>query len=258
MWEPSERNSQVPPPPLELGQEPLFKQVKRKIIQSLVDGEWKPGEAVPTEGALAKRFGVSISTVRAAVGELVSANVLNRIQGKGTFVSLHDQHRSLYRFFHLRRNDGQRALPVSELISIKRVHDPDIADLLRLPRRNGAKDLFRIRNLVRLSGEPVMVSDISIPAHRFRGLTEKTIRSGDETLYAIYQSQFGVNIVRTIEELRAGLPAASIAKFLNVSTETPILEIFRLAFTFGEQPIEVRRSVVLTSSHHYRIDQGGL
>lgn len=239
-------------------QEPLFKQIKRQIIQSLVDGDWKPGEAVPSEAALAKRFGVSISTVRAAVGELVLGKVLTRIQGKGTFVSLHDQHRSLYRFFHVMRDDGQRVLPVSELISMKKLHDPDAADLLRLPRRNGLNDIFRIRNLVRVAGEPVVVSDISIPAHRFRGLTAGKIRSGDETLYAVYQFQFGINIVKTIEQLRATVPERATAKLLGIPSETPVLEVFRLAFTFDESPIEVRRSVVLTRSHHYRIDQGSL
>ena len=261
MWGPSEEIMRAAPTEQfeqRQVQGPLFKQIKRQIIQSLVDGEWKPGEAVPSEAALAQRFGVSISTVRAAVGELVSGKVLTRIQGKGTFVSLHDKHRSLYRFFHIMRDDGQKALPVSELISIKKLHDPGVADLLRLPRRNGLKDIFRIRNLVRVSGEPVAVSDISIPAHRFRGLTAQKIRSGDETLYAVYQSQFGINIVKTIEQLRATVPERAAARLLGISSETPVLEVFRLAFTFDESPIEVRRSVVLTRSHHYRFDQGGL
>src|SRR4051812_12410466 len=55
---------------------PLYKQIESDILQCLASGEWKPGDQLPTEPELAKRFGVAIYTVRAGIGSLVTAGIL--------------------------------------------------------------------------------------------------------------------------------------------------------------------------------------
>jgi len=66
---------------------PLYQQIKALILGSLQAGEWKPGEAIPSENDLATRFKVSQGTVRKAIDELANENLLVRRQGKGTFVA---------------------------------------------------------------------------------------------------------------------------------------------------------------------------
>jgi len=66
---------------------PLYQQIKALILQSLQQGEWKPGEAIPSEMDLAARFRVSQGTVRKAIDELAAENLVVRRQGKGTFVA---------------------------------------------------------------------------------------------------------------------------------------------------------------------------
>ena len=68
---------------------PLYQQIKDLILQSLQTGEWKPGEAIPSEMDLAARYRVSQGTVRKAIDELSADNLLIRRQGKGTFVATH-------------------------------------------------------------------------------------------------------------------------------------------------------------------------
>ena len=51
---------------------PLYRQIKALIVQSLDRGEWKPGEAIPSELDLASRFKVSQGTVRKALDELAA------------------------------------------------------------------------------------------------------------------------------------------------------------------------------------------
>ena len=63
---------------------PLYPQIKDPIVQGLQRGEWKPGEMIPSELELAARFQVSQGTVRKAVDELSTENLLVRRQGKGT------------------------------------------------------------------------------------------------------------------------------------------------------------------------------
>jgi GntR family transcriptional regulator len=85
----------APPPtaPATPAFSPLYQQIKGLILQSLEAGEWKPGEAIPSEMDLAARYRVSQGTVRKAIDELAADNLLVRRQGKGTFVATHaEQH----------------------------------------------------------------------------------------------------------------------------------------------------------------------
>ncbi|HMX17596.1 MAG TPA: GntR family transcriptional regulator, partial [Rhodocyclaceae bacterium] len=80
---------------------PLYRQIKSLILQALEAGEWRPGEAIPSETELAGRFSVSQGTVRKAIDEMASENLLVRRQGKGTFVATHSDPRAFFRFLRL-------------------------------------------------------------------------------------------------------------------------------------------------------------
>src|SRR5574340_1528944 len=84
---------------------PLYEQIKLLITQSLIVGEWHPGDAIPSEVELAKRFKVSQGTVRKAIDELAEENILVRRQGKGTFVATHSEEGSRYRFLRITRSE---------------------------------------------------------------------------------------------------------------------------------------------------------
>src|SRR5690349_16395001 len=87
---------------------PLYQQIKRLILQSLQAGEWKPGEAIPSEMDLASRFRVSQGTVRKAIDELAAENLVVRRQGKGTFVATHAEQHVKYRFLKLMPDAGDQ------------------------------------------------------------------------------------------------------------------------------------------------------
>ena len=77
---------------------PLYRQIRDRLLHSLQAGEWRPGEAIPSEFELAARYGVSQGTVRKAIDELANENLLVRRQGKGTFVATHHEDRVHFRF----------------------------------------------------------------------------------------------------------------------------------------------------------------
>src|SRR6476620_364332 len=87
---------------------PLYQQIKGLILQSLEAGEWKPGEAIPSEMELAARFRVSQGTVRKAIDELAAGNLVVRRQGKGTFVATHAEQQVQYRFLKLVPDSGDQ------------------------------------------------------------------------------------------------------------------------------------------------------
>src|SRR5688500_4216305 len=129
-----------------LAPSPLYKEVKSRVTRGLAAGEWKAGEALPSESRLAERFGVSIGTVRKAIDELVAERILLRQQGRGTFVATHTEDRTLFYFFHIVRKDGSRELPVTELLSFRRAR-ANAAEEERLGVAKGAP-VLRIQNLL--------------------------------------------------------------------------------------------------------------
>ena len=98
---------------------PLYLQIIELLVAKISNGEWLPGELIPSEIRLAEDIGVSQGTVRKAITELVETNVLVRKQGKGTFVANHDDDRALFHFFHISDNYGNKVLPDSKILNCK-------------------------------------------------------------------------------------------------------------------------------------------
>ncbi len=236
------------------GELPLYKEVKRLLTQSLAEGEWQPDVALPSETRLAERFGVSIGTVRKAIDELVAERILVRHQGRGTFVASHNARRTLFHFFHIVPAGGGKEQPETELLSFERAKaDADGAGRLNIPQ--GAP-VFRIRNLLRLAGRPVVLDEITLPAERFPRLNEKVFRERDTTIYQLYQARYGINVVRSAERLSAALADRPSAKLLHVPAGSPLLRIRRTALTYHNVPVELRTSLVNTAEHDYFSDLG--
>src|SRR5512145_496390 len=99
---------------------PLYEQIKILLTQSLVAGEWKPGEAIPSEIELAGRFRVSQGTVRKAIDELASEHILVRRQGKGTYVASHSGPSYQYRFLRVMPDSGEKLHPHSVFVDLRK------------------------------------------------------------------------------------------------------------------------------------------
>jgi GntR family transcriptional regulator len=235
---------------------PLYREVKEKLIQALAAGEWTTGDKLPVEGALAKRFRVGIATVRAAVGELEAAGILTRRQGKGTFVSEHTNQSRLYRFFNLVRLDGARRLTTRATVSLKRGRpDERETDLLHLSRYRN-RDVWRLRSTFALDGRCVGVNDSVLPVGLFPRLTRAGVGNPGMTLYALYQSNYNINVVAVAADLHAERAPRDIAALLGVKAGHPLLKIARRAHTYGEVPAELRTSWVNTAECRFHVDQG--
>ena len=74
-------------PAAPLSNRPLYLQTRDAVAERIAKGIWKTGFAIPNEGDLAREFGVSVGTVRKALGLLEEQHILNRQQGRGTFVN---------------------------------------------------------------------------------------------------------------------------------------------------------------------------
>ena len=228
---------------------PLYRVVKRSLLRAIESGSCPPGETLPSETEIAAAMGVSIGTLRRAVDELAAEHILVRRQGRGTFVATHGADRFLFQFFHIERADGLREAPGIELVSFERTQaDGEPARALRL--RPG-EAVIRIENRLRLQGSAVIHERLTLPAARFKGLTEKRLREHPGTIYQLYQTDFGITVLRAQERARAGAADRNTARVLGLAPGQPVMQVRRIAFSFGDVPVEHRISIVDTAHHDY-------
>lgn len=233
---------------------PLYKEAKRVLTQSLAQGEWRPGEALPSEPKLAQRYGVSIGTLRKAIDELVAEGVVVRRQGSGTYVAQHGATRLMFHFFHVVPREGDKQYPQTRTLAFRRGR-AEAAEAARLGIPAG-EPVLRVRNLLSLAGKPVILDDLVLPQRLFPDLSEKILTARDNTIYHLYQTRYGINVLRTSERIRATLADADAARLLGVRKGAPLLEIDRIAYTYHSAPVELRRSLVDTAEHEYFSDIG--
>jgi GntR family transcriptional regulator len=229
---------------------PLYQQIKALLLQSLDRGEWKPGESIPSELELAARFQVSQGTVRKAIDELAADNLLIRRQGKGTFVATHHEARVRYRFLRLAPDDGHQPVTGSTIIDCRRIKAP--ADIARLLDLRSGETVVNIRRLLTFDQIPTILDDIWLPGSAFRGLTAESLSRYRGPLYGLFETEFGVSMVRADEKIRAIVAREEQAGMLQVPLGSALLQVERVSYTYGDRPMEVRRGVYLTDRFHYR------
>ncbi|MCC5859346.1 MAG: GntR family transcriptional regulator [Ectothiorhodospiraceae bacterium] len=219
------------------------------MVKSIVSGRWKPGQILPSEIALASEFGVSQGTVRKALKEMEAQHLVVRQQGRGTFVSEHNAQRSLFHFFHIVDDRGNRKLPVSRVIWQRtQPATDDQAEQLKLGPRAPVHMIQRVRYL---SSRPVIVEWLCLPAESFPGLELPMESEMSDELYVLYQQRFRIFVGNAREALRAVAAGAEEAKYLDVPVGTPLLQIERVAFDLSGRPVELRTAHCYTEHHHY-------
>jgi GntR family transcriptional regulator len=232
---------------------PLYQQIKGLILQSLQSGEWKPGEAIPSEMDLAARFRVSQGTVRKAIDELSAENLVVRRQGKGTFVATHAEQQVQYRFLKLQPDNGdtQNEGPAARtIIDCKRLRAS--AEIARALSLRSGDPVLQVRRVLAFAGVPTILEDLWLPGTPFKGLTAERLSDYHGPMYALFETEFGVRMVRADESIRAVNPDTEQAKLLQVNATTPLLSVERVAYTYNDTPMELRRGLYRTDTHHYR------
>lgn len=232
---------------------PLYRQIKGLLLQKLEAGQWQPGEAIPSEMELSQQLRVSQGTVRKAIDELAAENLLIRKQGKGTFVATHSESHVQYRFLRLRPDAGgldEEGPAQRHILFCKRIRAS--AELgAQIGLRSGDA-VMHIRRTLSMQDTPTVLEDIWLPGHAFKGITAEQITHYQGPTYALLEKEFGVRMVRAVEKLKAITPPdAQAAELLQVTSNTPLLSVERVAYTYNDTPMELRRGLYRTDTHHY-------
>jgi GntR family transcriptional regulator len=228
---------------------PLYLQVKKRITESLAEGLWNPGQSIPSEVELAQSFSVSQGTVRKAIDELAAENILIRRQGKGTFVASHDEEGSQLRFLRLTSTQNNKENLDNHLVSFtKEKATNKIAKSLGV---NIGTTVVSIKRVLTFNQKPLILDFIKVPASSFRKLTSEMIVEKKGAMYRMYETEFGIQMLRAQEKIRAVAADADTSELLGVKKNTPVLSVERISFTYSDKPIEWRLGLCLTKNHHY-------
>ncbi len=229
--------------------QPLYQQVYNEIVNRLSKGYWKAGDSLPSEFALADELGVSQGTVRKALNQLVTENILRRRQGKGTYVSEHSKEDSLYRFFRYTEPGGDAVIPETAIIATKK---------RKATKREQAKlslegelDVFEMTRLRSIQNKPAIFEKVIQPLSLFPGIDKVT--EVPNSLYAFYQIEYGISIVQVRDELYAITLQEEAAGHLNLSIGSPALMTERVSINIDGRIVEFSQAVCSTENFVYSV-----
>jgi GntR family transcriptional regulator len=230
--------------------QPLYRQVKSHLVHRVLAGEWRPGESLPSEMKLAEEYGLSQGTVRKAIEEMASEGLVSRQAGRGTFVTSHSGDRRPFRFHRLRADDGQKIAGENVEFLVCRETGADVrpAAGLGLPQGAPVTETLRRRHF---GGKPVLLERICLPSGRFPGIGAVLEAERPASIYLLMERKYNVLVTRVEERVRARMPGSDEMRLLDLPPHTPVLEVERIAFSLGGEPVEWRTMTCATDSVHY-------
>jgi len=214
---------------------PLYYQLKSFIENQISSGSWKPGEQIPSEAELCQEFQISRTTIRQAIGELVSQGKLKRTQGRGTFVTQYNIEKPLFFLIGFSQDMKLRGLkPSSRVLKFETIPpSAHITQFLRLKENEPAILVKRLR----LADDQLMAIDnCYLPFNRYFAIMHENLENN--SLYDLLAKKFDtvpVRSIRTIESVGCPPPEAEL---LDVKIGFPILYIVGTNFDQNDQPFE--------------------
>lgn len=212
---------------------PLYLQVRDALLERIKDGRWKPGTNLPSEIDLYRQLGVSLGTLRKALGVLENEQLIIREPGRGTFVRDHQADEALSRFNPLRSADGA---PLRGSVKSRKVKLVSPTGGERAALRLGAGDqVVRIQRIRVHEDRPYGYEQSCLPDRRFPGLADQ--EDIPDELEGLAQAR-GVLVARAESKVRITPATPAAAAALALPERTAVLTIERVAFDTDDQPIE--------------------
>jgi GntR family histidine utilization transcriptional repressor len=225
--------------------EPLYRRVKRHILEHIGSGELAEGAQVPSENELTRTLGVSRMTAHRALRELTHEGVLRRVRGAGSFVAGLKPESALFEIRNIAEEiaarGGRHSADVLLLTSEKASAEAAVA----FDIKPGAR-LFHSLLLHRENGQPIQLEDRLVspafaPAYLKQNFTAATP----------HQYLMGLRLPDAVEHaVEAILPDRRIQKLLDLGPHEPCLLLLRRTWCAGEV---VTRARLVYPGRRYRL-----
>lgn len=235
----------------------LRDQVKKALVSRIESGEWRPGSRVAPEADLARSMGVSRPTLREVLRGLQEDGYLKRIRGAGTFVT----HRPRL------RNNLDANFGVTDLIRIMGM-TPGTEDLRVYPATATAEEADRlsvppgapvhvVERVRTADGGPVVFSRDVIPAFVVGEMVSALERMGQESLYQIYATEFGVTVTQGVAFIRPVAADRQLAASLGVAKNSPLLYLMQVDYEQSGRPVLLSHEYHRPDSFEFTVHRKG-
>jgi GntR family transcriptional regulator len=222
---------------LSLGQS-RYGTLAASLRQRILDGEWQPGQMIPSEASLAQSYGVALGTLRQALSLLVQDGVLRRQHGKGTFVSRGLDNASMMRFFRFQSEGGPPVTPESRILN-RRFRHPSVAEAKTFQIDSNGQ-VIQLERLRSIDGQPCLLETIVLPLPQFGALADSDTEDWEDLLYPMYQQRCAILVHHAQDELKFAQLNAAQASRLRLQAGHPCVLVERQAFDVAGRCVERR------------------
>jgi GntR family transcriptional regulator len=146
-------------------------------------------------------------------------------------------------------DSGEKLHPHSVLVEVRR--GKASAEIARALAIKAGAPVHVIRRVLEFRGRPLIHDEMVLAAARFPGLTVPKLEEFKGSMYSFYEAVYGLRMIRAEERIRALAAPEAVAAHLRVPPGTPLLCVDRIAFTYGDMPVEWRRGLCLTDGFSY-------
>ncbi|MCA9952157.1 MAG: GntR family transcriptional regulator [Anaerolineales bacterium] len=229
---------------------PLYFQLKQILLSKIENGEWQPGDLIPSEQELQDSYGLSRTTVRQTLSDLVNAGRLHRQRGRGTFITNPKfAHDPLVRPGATDYIQQEGLEPGWRLISADWAEPPEgVRERLHIGKK---VRVFRVHRLRLANNEPIGYHFAYIPETIEPQINKEMFTEGGSLRYLRNVAQMHDSIAeRTIEAMSANGPEIEM---LGVKAGDPILAIERIITAVDGTPIELLWAAYRGDRFKYRV-----
>ena len=241
-------------------QTPLYRQLLGSINARIHKGDWDAGGRLPSERDLCEEFGVSRSTVRQALEQLARAGLLNKIQGRGTFVAPHGPiTQPLGRVTAFREALAAQGMTPG-LRVLSRTQEPCDVVLSRLLGVPPETTLLHLTCLALGDGEPLAIYRSYFSAAKMADTVDGFYRAAasgasPRMLSELYAERTGLPELRAEQTFEVRLATAEEAALLGIGRPAAVFHVTSLVSTPGGEPVEYRRAVYRGDRYKFNIER---
>jgi GntR family transcriptional regulator len=217
---------------------PLHAQVEDRLVQDMTGGALVPGTQLPSEDSLLARFGVSRTTVRTAIQNLVRRGLVEIRRGKGTFVTLPKITQELTALTGFVEDMAVLGREATARVLDRRAVEANAAVAEHLALAAG-ETVVRIQRVRLADGVPLSFDETYLP----RDLGEQIMADDLETqpIFTLLEQKYGTPLTEAEYRLEAVSADARVAKALGIAAGSPIFMIERTSYTLDHQPVDYER-----------------
>ncbi|MFN2188419.1 MAG: GntR family transcriptional regulator [Candidatus Promineifilaceae bacterium] len=214
---------------------PLYHQLYEILRAKILNGEWQPGDLMPAESELQSTYQVSQITVRQALDNLVGDGLIYRQRGRGSFVAQPAIQTTLTHITSFTEDMHRRGYqPSSQTIRTELV--PASAAIAKKLGIDPGDELVQLNRLRYADGKPLSIEQSSL-VHQFcPGVLDNDYEQN--SLREALHRQYGIEITRAEESIRAVNADDEQARLLNIELNDALLAIDRISYSQADIPIE--------------------